>query len=212
MDNTAFFDLTYGLAVIASKGDGHTNGMIDNTFIQVTQEPLRAAVLLTKGGATHGMIAQSGLFTASVLSEKAGFDVFKHFGFRSGADCGFAKFDGTYASKWDANAVPYLTEVACAAFSCKVFDSVDLGTHTMFLADITDAVKLSKDKPLTYADYHSKVKPKAPVSPPPAQASAVPTGWRCKICGYVYEGAVLPEGYVCPLCKHGAADFEPIYG
>ncbi|MDR2752711.1 MAG: flavin reductase family protein, partial [Oscillospiraceae bacterium] len=139
IDNSALFLLTYGLCVIGAREGEKSNGMINNTLVQATSAPLRLAVTLNKEGLTHNMIAATGAFSASVLCEGADFALFRHFGFRSGRDC--EKFDGTYAHAADARGLPYLTETACARFGCKVAKAVDLGTHTLFVADVLEAEK-----------------------------------------------------------------------
>jgi flavin reductase (DIM6/NTAB) family NADH-FMN oxidoreductase RutF/rubredoxin len=202
MNSNALFTISYGLFVLGAKrGDGKMTGMVCNTLIQVTQNPLRLAVTLNKAGFTHDVILQSSRFTASVLSQSATFDLFRHFGFQSGRSS--EKFDGTYLSVWDSQGIPYLNEMACARFSCTIAQTVDLNTHTLFIADVLEAETLLEELPLTYADYHANVKPKT-------QPAAVPAGqlrYECKICGYVHEGT-LPEDFVCPICQHGAADFR----
>ena len=130
------------------------------------------------------------------------FSLFQHFGFQSGRDTD--KFVGIPFGMTKQE-LPYLKENATAYLDCKVVNSIDVGTHIMFIAEVVDAEVLSDDNPMTYAYYHANVKPK-----PAADANAPKKGWRCKICGYVYEGDELPADYVCPLCKHGAEDFEKI--
>ena len=207
MDTKAIYSISYGLFVVGAAQDGKINGMIANTLMQATSAPLRVTLTLAKGGLTHDMVLATGMFSASVLCRGADFDLFKRFGFQSGRDC--EKFGGQSAYPWavDSQGLPYLTEMACARLSCKVVQSVDLGTHTWFLADVLDAACLQNAPPVTYADYHREIKPKpAPIAPKPAGLRR----WRCKICGYIYEGESLPADFVCPLCKHGAADFEEI--
>ncbi|MCL2495635.1 MAG: flavin reductase [Oscillospiraceae bacterium] len=207
MDTKALFTLSYGLFVIGAAQDGKINGMVANTLMQATSSPLRVTLTLAKGGLTHDIILATGQFSASVLCKGADFGLFKHFGFQSGRDC--EKFGDKIAYPWalDAQGLPYLTEMACARFSCQVAQSADLGTHTWFLADVLDAESLQNLPPVTYADYHREIKPK-PEAPAPQKPGL--RRWRCKICGYIYEGESLPEDFVCPICKHGAADFEEI--
>jgi len=205
MDTKALFSLSYGLFVVGAAQEGKRNGMIGNTLMQATSAPLRVTLTLAKGGLTHDMVAATGMFSASVLCKGADFGLFEHFGFQPGRDC--EKFDGTYPWALDSQGLPYLTQMACARFSCRVVQSVDLGTHTWFLADVLDTECLQNAAPITYADYHKEIKPK-PADPPPQKAG--PRRWRCKICGYIYEGDSLPEDFLCPWCKHGAVDFEEI--
>ncbi len=208
MDTKALFSLSYGLFVVGAAQGSKYNGMIANTLMQATSTPLRLTLTLDKGGLTHDMIDATGLFSASVLCKGTTFDLFRHFGFRSGRDC--EKFDAAGAFPWalDGQGLPYLTQMACARFSCKVVQRIDLGTHTLFVADVIEAERLEAAAPITYADYHKDIKPK-----PEAIAQPQKPGlrrWRCKICGYIYEGEFLPDDFICPICKHGAADFEEI--
>ena len=200
MDMTAMFKLSYGLFVVTAKEGEKDNGCITNTAGQVTDTPNRITLTVNKGNYTHDMILRTGVFNVSILSEKASFDTFKHFGFQSGRDVD--KFADYAAAERSANGLYYITEGTNAYLSAKVVDTMDLGTHTLFLADVTDGEVLDGAASATYAYYHSSIKP--------APAKEKETGWRCKICGYIYEGEELPADFTCPVCKHGAADFEKI--
>ena len=161
------------------------------------------AVTVNKGNLTHDMIKNTGKFNVSVIDNTAPFELFKHFGFQSGRDS--MKF-GTpdsykFAPKYADNGLLYVSAYANAFMSGKVVKEIDLGTHTMFVAQMTDGEVLSDKPSMTYEYYLANVKPR------PEQKK---TGWVCKVCGYVYEGDVLPDDFVCPICKHGAADFEKI--
>jgi len=205
MDTKALFTLSYGLFVVSAEQNGKINGMINNTLMQATCVPPRACLTLSKGGLTHDMVLATEKFSASVLCKGVDFALFKHFGFQSGRE--HEKFGGQYPFALDAQGLPYLTQMSCARFSCRVVQSIDLGSHTWFLADVLDAAMLENAPPVTYADYHKDIKPK-PAAPAPAKTGL--RRWRCKICGYIYEGESLPEDFICPLCKHGAADFEEL--
>ncbi|MEA4921464.1 MAG: flavin reductase [Clostridiaceae bacterium] len=200
MDKAAMYDLSYGLYVLTAKEGDKDNGCIINTAVQVTTTPNRITIAINKQNYTHDMILRTGLFNVSMISEKAVFPLFERFGFQSGKDVD--KFDG-FQCPASENGIKYVPEGVSSYISCKVVSQMDLGTHTLFLADVTDGVKLSKDAPMTYAYYHKNIKPK-PVQP------SKPGGYRCKICGYIYEGEPLPEDFICPICKHGAIDFEKI--
>jgi flavin reductase (DIM6/NTAB) family NADH-FMN oxidoreductase RutF/rubredoxin len=204
MDQKALYSLTYGVFMLATKSGDKMNGCITNTCIQVANSPTRVSVAVLNTNYTCDLIKESGVFTASLLDQTCTFETIKHFGFQSGRDVDKFK---DIKPQLDENGLPYLEWQACAMLSCKVVDSVELGTHTLFIAEVTDAKVLSDQTPLTYADYHSKVKPK----PEKKDESRKIVGWRCKICKHVYEGSELPADYVCPLCGHGADDFEPIY-
>lgn len=198
MDNNVMFKISYGLYVLTSKNDEKSNGCIVNTLQQVTTTPNRVSITVNKGNFTHDMIMDSKEFNISILSEKVTFDTFRHFGFQSGRDVD--KF-ADYPYETAENGIPYIKEGANSYLSGKVISTSDLGTHTMFIADVTGGEVLSDDPSVTYDYYHKNIKES------PAQKKK---GWVCKICGYVYEGDPLPPDFVCPICKHGAADFEKL--
>ena len=201
MDNKAMFKIGYGLYVLTASDNGKDNGCIINTAMQVTSTPNRISVTVNKQNYTHDIIAATGVFNVSVLSQEANFEMFKRFGFQSGRDVD--KFANYGFCKKAPNGIYYISNQTNAYISGKVEQSIDLGTHTMFIAAVTDAQVLSDAPTVTYDFYQKEIKPK-----PAAQETK--GGYRCKICGYVYEGDVLPEDFVCPICKHGAADFEKI--
>jgi flavin reductase (DIM6/NTAB) family NADH-FMN oxidoreductase RutF len=202
MDKTAMYALTYGLFVITARDGKIDNGCITNTVIQVTSTPNRVSVTINKANYTHDLIAKTGTFNVSVISQKAEFDLFERFGFHSGRDVD--KFDGLYEYERAENGVTYITKGINAVLCAKVVASYDLGTHTTFVADVTDCWTMSKAPSCTYAYYLAEIKPK------PAQNNSGKTVWRCKICGYEYEGENLPDDFVCPICKHGKDDFEKV--
>ena len=203
MDDKALFKLSYGLFVLTAHQDGRDNGCIINTAIQAADGKITIAV--NKQNLTHDMVKATGLFTVSVLSERASFDLFKRFGFQSGRNAD--KFEGFEACKRGENGLLYITEGTNAYISGKVIETVDLGSHTLFVATISDMEVLDSAPSATYAFYHASIKPK-----PAPQPKTEKTVWRCSVCGYVYEGNELPADFVCPLCKHPASDFEKIGG
>ncbi len=211
MDNKALYNLSYGVFMLATKQDGKVNGCITNTCMQVANSPTRVAISCINANYTCELIKKSGVFALTLLDETCDFDTIKHFGMQSGRDVD--KFTGDFdlnKLSVDINQIPYLTDHACSVISCRVLDSTDLGSHTLFIAEIVDAKLLNDKKPLTYADYQARVKPK-PDAAKNENAGKKIVGWKCKICGYVYEGSELPKDYTCPLCGHPAEDFEPIY-
>lgn len=200
MDKNAIFKISYGLYVVTVNLGQKDNGCITNTLQQVTSEPNRVSITVNKANLTHDMLAYTKSFTASVISQEGSFELFKHFGFQSGRDTDkFADFKDCARA---ANGELYITKGVNAYISAKVCQEIDLGTHTMFIADVTDMKQLSDVPSATYDYYQSSIKPK------PEKVSK--TVWRCKICGYIYEGEELPADFVCPLCKHPAADFERV--
>jgi len=204
MDNKVMYSLSYGLFVLSARQGDKDNGCITNTAIQVTTEPNRIVVAVNKSNYTHDMVVETGRFTVSVLSEEAKFDLFQRFGFQSGRDVDkFAGFEA-HTSR-DADGICCVTQGTNAWLSCKVVSATDLGTHTLFLADVLDGARLSQAPSLTYAHYQQHIKPGVP----PASGQGKKR-WICTVCGYVYEGEELPADIICPLCKHPAADFEPL--
>ena len=204
MDKKALYKLSYGVFMLSTKVGSKVNGCITNTCMQVAGSPTRIAICVINTNYTCDLIKESGVFALTLLDQTAGFELIQHFGFQSGRDVD--KFANLRLPE-DVNGIPYLAWQACAVISGKVVNSLDLGTHTMFIAEVVDAKVLSEEAPLTYADYQDHVKPKKKE----AKEQRLVKGFRCRICGYVYEGAVLPEDFLCPLCGHGPEDFEPVY-
>ncbi len=199
IDNSSIFKLSYGLFVLFARNNDKDNGCIINTAQQVTQEPLRISVTVNKDNLTHMLIYKTKKLNISVLSEDVPFDVIKKFGFVSGMNEQKIS-DGEY--KRSENGICYLSEYSNAYISAEVVDTVDLGTHTMFICDVTEAKTLSDAQSVTYDYYFKHIKSKP--------QSVNKKGYVCKICGYVYEGEELPDDYICPICKHPASDFEPL--
>jgi len=200
MDSSALFNIGYGLYVLTANENDKDNGCIINTVMQVTCEPCQIAIAVNKSNYTTGMIQRTKKFNVSVLSESAKFEIFKHFGFQSGKH--IDKCSNFYDIKRSPNGVLYITKDTNSYLSAYVKQEIDLGSHIMFIAQLVGAEILSDVPTATYAYYQRNIKPK------PENTNK--KGWRCKICGYIYEGEVLPADYICPLCKHGAADFERI--
>ena len=197
MDNTAFFKLSYGLFVVTAHEGDKDNGCITNTVVQQTTTPNRISVTINKNNYTHDMIKRTGVFNVSVLSEKAKFETFKHWGFQSGKDVD--KTVGITYFRLE-NGVIYIVDGVNAVMCAKVEQEVDLGTHTMFIAEVTDAFSTEEDSSATYAFYHKNIKP--------APQQAKKKGWICTVCGYIYEGEVLAEDFIWPTCKHPASDLR----
>ena len=197
------FKISYGLYVLTSEHDGKRSGCMINTLAQQTSSPERFTVTVNKLNHTHDVISESGKFVVAVLSQSATFDLIKGFGMRSSRDVD--KFDGIDCVTAN-NGCPVPVNGVLGYFEMKVESTVDFGTHTMFVASVTNTATFADDgKELTYAYYQSDVKPK----PAPPVAAADEEVWVCKVCGYVHKGK-LPADFVCPVCKHGAQDFERI--
>ena len=198
-DMSALFNIGYGLYVVTCNDGKKDNGLIVNTVSQLTSTPNRIAVTINKQNYSHHVIKQTGVMNLNCLSTDAPFQVFESFGFRSGRTVD--KFEGCTPLRSD-NGLVFLPRFINSFMSLKVEDYVDFGTHGMFVCSITEARVLSDKETMTYTYYQQNVKPK-----PKTEGKK---GYVCKVCGYVYEGDPLPEDFVCPLCKHGPADFEPI--
>ncbi len=199
VEQNAMFSLSYGLFVLTARDGAKDNGCIINTVTQLTDSPKRISIAVNKANLTHDMIVKTGEFNVSVLSNDAPFALFQHYGFQSGRNTD--KFAGVQGMARSTNGIYYIPYCTSAFLSAKVTQTVEFETHTLFIADVTEAKLLSNVPSMTYAYYFANVKPKPAVL-------QKPTGWGCKICGWVYEGEELPPDIVCPLCKHGAADFE----
>ena len=198
-DLTALFRIGYGLYVVTSNDGKKDNGLIVNTVIQLTDTPNRVAVNINKANYSHHVIKQTGMLNVNCLSTEAPFSVFQQFGFQTGRSVD--KFAGQTVHRSD-NGLVFLDKYINAFMSLKVEDYVDLGTHGMFICSVTEARVMSNQDTMTYTYYQNNVKPK-----PETEGKK---GFVCKVCGYIYEGDELPADFICPLCKHGAADFEPI--
>ena len=210
IDKTAMYQLTYGLFVLITTDGEKQNGCIVNTVSMLTDNPKRITVFVNKANYSEELMRKTGVFNVSILTEKAPFDVFRQFGFQSGRDVD--KFANATYPKTE-NGLYYLPEYSNAVLSAKVIDAYEYGTHTLFVAEVTEAVNLSNETSVTYAYYQSNIKPK----PQTAQTAAEKPEnekkqgkWVCKICGYTHEGEELPSDFICPWCKHPAEDFEQV--
>ncbi len=207
MNTKAMYKLSYGLFVCTAVRDGRANGCIINTAIQVASEPNHISVAINKANFTHDMVKETGACNISVISQDATFDLFKHFGFQSGRDVDkFADYSKENYKQAD-NGIPYIVAGTNAYFSLKVVETVDLGSHTLFICEPTAMVVLSDVPSVTYDYYQNNIKPK------PEAVGTTPKGetvWRCRICGYEYVGEELPDDFICPICKHPKEDFEKV--
>ena len=205
MNTNALFKIQYGLYVVTTVWEGHDNGCITNTVTQVTDRPNRIAVAINKANYTNELIHKSGRFCVSIISQKADFELFKHFGFQSGRTVNkFADFqDCRRVGNWTLA----VTRGTNAFISASVEQMIELESHTLFIARVEEMEVLNDIPSATYEYYQANIKPK------PQAVGTTPEGktiWRCRICGYEYVGEEIPEDFVCPLCKHPASDFEKI--
>lgn len=199
IEANALFNIGYGLYAVTYNDGIRNNGLIVNTVVQLTSSPLKIAVTINKQNYSHDVILSTKKMNVNCLTIDTPFEIFEKLGFHSGKDTD--KFKGIL--NWESsNGLSVLTaDYINSFFSLYVDEAVDLGSHTMFICSVTEAITISDVETMTYSYYHKNVKPK-----PQAKAK----GYACKICGYVYEGDTLPDDFVCPLCKHGAIDFEKI--
>ncbi|MBE5996004.1 MAG: flavin reductase [Lachnospiraceae bacterium] len=201
MNDLVMRNLSYGLFVCTARDGEKDNGCIINTVTQVASTPNRISIAVNKANYTHDMILKTRKFNVSILSEAAQFSTFQHFGFQSGRDVD--KMAGIEFSRSE-NGIVYITNGCNGFISGDVYDAIDVGSHTLFLADVADGDVFDKTASATYAYYFANIKPK------PQPAPEKKKGWVCTICGYIYEGEELPADFICPLCKHPASDFKPL--
>lgn len=199
LDMKALFSIGYGLYVVTSNDGTKDNGLIVNTVVQLTDNPYRVMVSINKANYSCAVIRQTGKMNVNCLNIETPFKIFEQFGFKSGRDTD--KFSGEEVLRSD-NGLVFLARYINAFFSLQVEKTIDLDTHTMFICSVAEAVRINNVETMTYTYYQKNVKPKLE-----AQGKK---GYVCKVCGYIYEGDELPDDFICPLCKHGAADFEPI--
>lgn len=200
MNTNVMFKIQYGLFVLTAREGDKDNGCIINTASQVTSTPCQISIAVNKSNYTHDMIQRTKEFNVSVIAEDATFDLFKHFGFQSGKD--IDKFQNYESAKRSENGIYYVTEGVNSFISARVVSETDMGTHTIFGAVVTGGEILTDITSTTYNYYQQHIKP--------AKSAEQTKGWLCTICGYVYEGDPLPDGYICPICKHGVEAFEKI--
>lgn len=198
IDTSSAFKFSYGLFVLTAKQGDKDNGCIINTAMQVTSSPYKISITVNKENLTHDMIKQTGKFNISVLTQSVPFEVIRHYGFQSGRKS--EKILGNALPRGE-NGIVYLNTFVNAFMSAEVIETVDCGTHTMFIAEVTEAKTFSNEPSVTYQYYYENIKPK------PEKKKK---GYVCQICGYVYEGDELPEDFMCPVCKHGADVFKKI--
>jgi len=192
--------ISYGLYVLTARENGKDNGCIINTLVQITsKEPMTVSISVNKQNLTHDMIQNTGLFNVSMLTTSAPLKLIQHFGYRSGKT--FDKFANFSDLGKGDNGVVYITEYTNAFISCKIKEHVDCSTHTLFIAEVTQAKSVSDEESVTYAYYQKNIKPTIPNKK---------DGFRCRICNYLHEGDTLPIDIICPVCKHGASDFERV--
>lgn len=206
MDMKAFFKLSYGLYIVSSKFKEEQSGCVVNTFQQVTNDPCQVAVTVNKNNYTEHLMEKSGYFHCIVLDQDTDMELIKRFGFQSGKN--MDKFEGIETT-YDEAGMPFIKEHAAAGFTCKIVKQTDVGTHITFVGEVIDA-EVYTDAPVMTYDYYHKVKNGGTPKNASSYQEVKKSGWRCSICGYIYEGEVLPEDYICPLCGAPASVFEKV--
>jgi len=202
MNTKAFYNLTYGVYLLTANENGKDNGCIINTAVQVANDPARISISVIRGNKTCDMILKSGEFNISAITDTAPFELFRHFGMQSGRDVDkFAGFEGVSRSE---NGLYYLTKHSNMFLSAKVTEKLDLGSHILFIAVVTDGEVLSEASSCSYGFYQSNIKPKT--------KKTDKKQWVCSVCGYVYDGDEVPDDFLCPLCHHGKEDFQLVGG
>ncbi len=204
IDKNAIFKISYGLFVLDARQGDKDNACIINVAQQVTSEPLQLMICVNKTNLTHDMVLRTLKFNLCPLSEEATMKPFQHFGFQSGRD--IDKFAECQQKLRTDNGLLYLPKYINSVISCVVTKSIDLGTHTMFIARVMEAKTLTDSPSITYAYYQQNIKPRPSASQ--TVKSSTKKKWVCEVCGYVYEGDEMPDDFICPWCKHGKADFK----
>ena len=202
LDNKAIFNISYGLFVLVARQGNKDNACIINVAQQVTSDPLQLMICVNKQNLTHDMVLHTLKFNLCPLSEEATMKPFQHFGFQSGKT--IDKFADCEVELRTDNGLRYLPKYINSVISCVVTKSIDLGTHTMFIARVMEAKVLTDSPSITYAYYQQHIKPKPEVKVEGKKR------WVCEVCGYVYEGDEVPDDFICPWCKHGKSDFKLI--
>lgn len=207
MQTNALFNFTYGLFVISSKFQEKTNGCIINTATQVTSTPKQIAVTISKNNFTTTLIQKSGLFVVSILTQDATMDLIANFGFQSGVE--IDKFASFQTQNTDCG-IPYLTEKSNGMLACKVTNTLDLGSHILFVGEVSEDKVICDQPSMTYAYYQTVIKGTTPKNAPSFKETTPKTGFKCTICGHIHPDDCLPENFICPICKKDASYFEKI--
>lgn len=209
MDDTAIFKISYGMFYLGCEDNGKKNACVVNTVAQVTQEPLRVSVTILKTNLTNDMILNAQKFSVGIMGQNASMDTIHHYGGQSGRDVDKL---ANRNFKIDILGNPLVDEGCIATLCCKVCQTIDLGTHTMFIADIVDAKNISNEEPMTYKDYRDIRAGKK--SPNSTQKSEEKDVWQCTVCHYIYDGDIpfedLPDDYICPICKKPKSVFKKV--
>lgn len=210
LDKKALYQISSGLYLVSSKNEGHQAGCIINTLMQVTSKPVQVSITLNKENDTTDTILKSNVFHVTVLASNVDMNVIATFGFQSSKE--IDKFQ-SFETKYDTLDNPYIEEGMNASFACKVVHTLDVGSHIIIVGEVVESESLSQENSMTYAYYHDVKKGTSPKNAPTYQEEIKTdkkTKWRCKICGYIYEGEELPADFICPICGQPASMFEKV--
>lgn len=207
MNHKAFYKMTYGLYIVTSKDRHHTSGCVVNTLNQVTSSPAQVSVTINKENETAKVMSMTKKFNAVILSQAIDPKIIQEFGFQTSSH--IDKYAGKKQSK-DTLGIPYLTEGVVARVTCEVVKQIDLGTHIMYIGSVVESEIISESEVLTYSYYRQTLKGQTPPKAPSYQEETKKVGYRCSVCGYVYEGEELPEDYVCPICGAKRSAFQKL--
>ncbi len=210
LDKKALYQISSGLYLVSSKNEGHQAGCIINTLMQVTSKPVQVSITINKENDTTDTILKSNVFHVTALASNVDMNVIATFGFQSSKE--IDKFQ-SFETKYDTLDNPYIEEGANASFACKVVHTLDVGSHIIIVGEVVESESLSQENSMTYAYYHDVKKGTSPKNAPTYQEEIKTdkkTKWRCKICGYIYEGEELPADFICPICGQPASMFEKV--
>lgn len=210
LDKKALYQISSGLYLVSSKNEGHQAGCIINTLMQVTSKPVQVSITINKENDTTDTILKSNVFHVTALASNVDMNVIATFGFQSSKE--IDKFQ-SFETKYDTLDNPYIEEGMNASFACKVVHTLDVGSHIIIVGEVVESESLSQESSMTYAYYHDVKKGTSPKNAPTYQEEIKTdkkTKWRCKICGYIYEGEELPADFICPICGQPASMFEKV--
>jgi flavin reductase (DIM6/NTAB) family NADH-FMN oxidoreductase RutF/rubredoxin len=210
LDKKALYQISSGLYLVSSKNEGHQAGCIINTLMQVTSKPVQVSITINKENDTTDTILKSNVFHVTALASNVDMNVIATFGFQSSKE--IDKFQ-SFETKYDTLDNPYIEEGMNASFACKVVHTLDVGSHIIIVGEVVESESLSQENSMTYAYYHDVKKGTSPKNAPTYQEEIKTdkkTKWRCKICGYIYEGEELPADFICPICGQPASMFEKV--
>ena len=207
MDKNVLRNLSYGMYVICSKEDKYV-GCIANTVVQITSNPASIAISINHGNYTNEIIKKTNKFSISILSEESNPEIIGTFGYSSSKDVD--KFKNFEVKELEG--MPILTD-SCGNIVCKVTDTMETSTHTVFLGEVISMENYTEDTPMTYKYYHEVLKGKSPKKAPTyieEKEEKEETIWRCNICGYEVAMDELPDDYKCPICGMPKSEFTKI--